>query len=106
MLAPPVDSVCSREIRDSDFAVLADFLGKGLGYPSAYYLLILDRLAQRAAPVGYPRYGYLLETSKTIVGAILLIFTEIKLSDASSIRCHVTAWYVDPHYRSFGAIFF
>jgi hypothetical protein len=100
------DHVRSREIGDSDIARLADLLGRGLGYPSSYYLQILERLGQRAVPSGFPRYGYLLEAGDTIVGAILLIFTEIRLPDSCAIRCHVTAWYVEPSYRLYGAIFF
>jgi hypothetical protein len=103
---PPPRRVCSREIADSDISRLADFLGRGLGYPSSYYRRILDRLAQRDPPTGLPRYGYLLETDNAIVGAILLIFAEMKLPEITTIRCHVTAWYVDPDYRIFGAIFY
>jgi hypothetical protein len=96
----------SREIRESDIPVLAELLGRGLGYPSAYYLRVLDQLTERPVPSGLPRYGYLLESGTTIVGAILLIFTQVQLPNESTIRCHVTAWYVEPGYRAFAAIFF
>ena len=102
----PHNRVRSREINNSDLLPLAEFLGRGLGYSSRYYSQILDRLAERPALTGFPRYGYLLESGNNIVGAIVLIFTEIRLTDVRTIRCHVTAWCVDPHYRTFGAIFF
>ncbi len=97
----------SREIRDADIGALAEFLGKGLGYPSAYYLKILRLLGhpERCLPTGLPRYGYLLEDRGRIAGAILLIFTN-QLGDVCKVRCHVTAWCVDPRYRLFGAVFF
>ena len=98
--------VRSREIRDSDIPFLAEFLGKGLGYPTGYYLQILERLAQRPIPTGFPRYGYLMENGDNIVGAIILIFTEFQQPDFCNIRCHVTAWYVEPYYRPFGTLFF
>src|SRR5581483_11184868 len=96
----------SREIEESDFRSLSEFLGLGLGYPSAYYLQILERLAGRPHLPNFPKYGYLLENDETIVGAILLIFTQFDLPDIREIRCHVTSWYVAPAYRTFGSVFF
>jgi hypothetical protein len=102
----PCPDVRSREIRDSDISSLAEFLGKGLGYPTRYYLQILERLAQHSTPTGFPKYGYLMKDGDNIVGAIILIFTEFKQPDYRTIRCHVTAWYVEPYYRPFGSLFF
>jgi hypothetical protein len=98
--------VHSREIRDSDIPSLAEFLGEGLGYPAEYYMQILERLTRHPTPAGFPKYGYVLVNDNNIVGAILLIFTELKLPDICTIRCHVTAWYVEPYFRPFGTLFF
>jgi hypothetical protein len=106
-MSPPIrQGVRSREIGDGDVPSLAEFLGRSLGYPGAYYAQILDRLAKHPTPAGFPKYGYLLESGNTIVGAILLIFTKMQLTDACAIRCHVTAWCVEPHYRPFGTLFY
>jgi len=99
-------NVRSREIRDSDIPSVAEFLEKGLGYPAGSYLKILERLAQHPTPAGFPRYGYLMENGNNIVGAVILIFTEFQQLNVGTVRCHVTAWYVEPYYRPFGTLFF
>ena len=98
--------VSSREIVESDIGPLAEFLGKGLGYPSEYYLQVFDRLTRHNTPDGFPKYGYVMTSGELIVGTILLIFTTINAGAASIVRCHVTSWYVQPEYRSYGTLFF
>jgi hypothetical protein len=75
----------SREIADGDVETLAKFLGRGLGYPSQYFLQILNRLAEHPTPTGFPRYGHVLEKEERIVGAILLIFSAIWSDDAPTV---------------------
>jgi hypothetical protein len=77
-------------------------LGRGLGYESNFYLEILRRLERHPTPDGFPKYGYVLVADGALVGAIILIFSKIE----SSIRCHVTSWYVEPAYRSYATLFF
>lgn len=96
----------AREIAKQDKAEVAVLLARGLGYPAAYYERVLNYLDEHPTPAGFPKYGYLLEDHGTTVGAILLIFTDMKRGDASSIRCHVTSWYVEPKYRCFATLFF
>jgi hypothetical protein len=96
----------SREIADGDVETLAKFLGRGLGYPSQYFLQILNRLAEHPTPTGFPRYGYVLEKEERIVGAILLIFSTIWSDDAPTVRCHVTSWCVEPEFRPYATLFF
>lgn len=103
----PIGSVLrSREIVDADVDTLAKFLGAGLGYPSCFYLQVLNQLKEHPTPTGFPRYGLVLESDGKIVGAILLIFSTVWSDGHPSTRCHVTSWYVEPDYRHFAALFF
>jgi hypothetical protein len=96
----------SREIADGDLETLAKFLGRGLGYPSQYFLRVLNRLAEHPTPAGFPKFGCVLETEERIVGAILLIFSTIWSDDAPAVRCHVTSWCVEPEFRPYATLFF
>jgi hypothetical protein len=98
--------VRAREIADADIPAVAQLLGRGLGYSPQFYSQVLERLSGHPTPAGFPRYGYLLENNGTIVGAILLIFSTLGPVGESSIRCHVTSWYVDPPFRCFATLFF
>ncbi len=99
-MAKPV--ITSREIRDTDLRELAELLGRGLGYETEFYLEILRRLERRPPVDGFPRYGYALLADGVLVGAIVLIFSRVQ----SSIRCHVTNWYVAAPYRTYATLFF
>jgi len=101
-----LSSVATREITESDIRPLSELLGKGLGYSSEYFLQVFDRLTHHNTPEGFPKYGYAMTSGDLIVGAVLLIFTRIKTDAGSSVRCHVTSWYVQPAYRSYGTLFF
>lgn len=101
-----VSALRSRETTDGDVETLAKFLGRGLGYPSQQYLQILSRLAVHPTPVGFPRYGYVLENEKRIVGAVILIFSTIWSDDGPAVRCHVTSWFVEPEFRPYATLFF
>jgi hypothetical protein len=95
-----------REIADSDLKDVSEFLGKGIGYSSQYFLQLLRRLAQHPTPSGFPKYGRLLTCDSTIVGTIILIFSTVQSDGIPSIRCQITGWCVEPAYRSYAAIFF
>ena len=47
-----------------------------------------------------------MEQDGALVGTILLIFTNVQSRDSSTIRCHVTAWYVKPEYRAYAGLFY
>ena len=95
----------SREIRDDDCGMLAEFLGNGLGYSNHQFQLIFQQLAKHSTPEGFPRYGYVLESDDKIVGAILLIFSRIWSDGVPRIRCHVTSWCVEPDFRTYATLF-
>jgi hypothetical protein len=110
MLAPPPTPpghlrVRTREIGEADHEAMAEFLGKSLGYPAGAYLAILRILKDHNTPQGFPKYGYLLEAGGAIAGGILMIFSAVRGEDGPYIRCHLTAWCVDPVYRSYASMF-
>ena len=91
------EKVRCRQIQAADGPAVADLLA--VGFPDrtlGYWRQALCALEDRAAPEGYPQFGYLLEGEREIVGVLLLIFTEI---GGGKVRCNVSSWYVDPAYR-------
>jgi hypothetical protein len=98
--------ISSREITENDLHSVAGLLGKGLGYDSRYFSDVLTRLIKHPTPKGFPKYGYLLEHNGALVGAIILIFTKVQSRSSSTIRCHVTSWYVQSPYRAYAALFY
>jgi hypothetical protein len=95
-----------REITPDDFDGVAELLGRGIGYSHQYFLDLLERMVEHPTPAGFPKYGRLLESNGSIVGAIILIFSTIWSEGVPSIRCHVTGWCVEPRYRCYAAVFF
>src|SRR5215467_4004064 len=96
-------SLRCREITDGDLARIIDLLSKG--FPTrgrGYWARALERLAQRQAPPGFPRFGYMLEAGHGPVGVILLIFSTFSINGRSSVRCNLSSWYVDPAFRAQG----
>lgn len=89
-----------RAIAESDIAAVADLLTRGFaGRPWAYWQRGLRRQAEREAPDGYPRYGYLLESGDAIVGVLLLLYSARGEGERTVIRCNVSSWYVEPAFR-------
>ena len=98
-------SVRCRLITDSDFEAVADLLVRG--FPKRgreYWTRALNLLQRRRVPETCARYGYLLEVGKRPVGVHLLIFCSGAEQPGPGIRCHTSAWYVEPEYRSLGAM--
>ena len=95
-----------RPIEERDLDEVAVLLARGLSYRKEYFVQLFDRLRTHPTPPGFPKYGYVLANQASIVGAILLIFSEVKTSGSSLIRCHVTSWYVEPEFRPYAALFF
>jgi hypothetical protein len=98
-------TVRCRQINDSDVDGVADLLTKGFRVRSSdYWRRALAKLGSHPTPDGLPKYGYLLESGGVPVGVILLIFSSIPASDAVTMRCNVSSWYVDPEFRSHAAL--
>jgi len=90
-----------RQIRDTDTDGIVDLLSRGLsGRARHYFVRALARLSEHPTPPGFPKYGYLLESDGTPVGAILLVYSSMLVNGEIQIRCNVSSWYVEPAFRS------
>jgi hypothetical protein len=90
-----------RQIREPDLEPVADLLTRGFpAKPRKYWTSALARLEAHGAPEGCPKYGYLLEADGTVVGVLLLIFSQ----SGGVMRCNVSSWYVEPAHRSHAAL--
>jgi len=100
VMSPPLQrpQIRCREIREGDFAGVAELLSKSFGSQQCQ-LLRLRRLAEREVPAGLPKVGYLLESAGTVVGAVLMISSAISRNGAAFIRCNLSSWYVEPEFR-------
>jgi len=47
----------------------------------------------------------MLDAGGAAVGAVLLIFSNVRVGDTATIRCNVSSWFVAPEFRSFGSLF-
>jgi hypothetical protein len=93
---PASPQVRCRQIGPADLHPVTDLLTRGFPERSRkYWTKALARLGAHAAPKGLPRYGYLLEADRRVVGVLLLIFFERD----GEIRCNVSSWYVEPAFR-------
>jgi hypothetical protein len=98
-----------REIDASDRTKLLDLFAEGFpSRPRAFWNRTFDRLASRACPEGYPRYGYGLFCHGRAVGALLLIYSHFTGSGSSDgkrpVRCSLSTWYVAPDYRVYATL--
>ena len=70
----PMPAIRCRQIGAGDIPAVADLLTRGFSYRSPqFWHRALDHLTRHEPPPGLPKYGYLLETGDTLVGAILMI---------------------------------
>jgi hypothetical protein len=94
-----------REISDADIDAIADLLTRGFVYRSReYWIQGLRRQAAREIPLGYPRFGYLLDNDGTAVGVLLLLYTSRTDGGEATIRCNLSSWYVDPAFRNYAPL--
>jgi hypothetical protein len=95
-----------REISGSDIGDVANLLQKG--FPSRslrFWLTNLDLLAGFPTPVGCPKYGYILESDGAPVGVVLTVSSQRFVNNGHQTQCNLSAWYVEPAYRSYAALF-
>jgi len=100
-----VSKVRCREIAAADIEAVAGLLTRG--FPARardYWLRGLHRQAERQAPDGYPRFGYLLESEGAPVGVLLLLYTSRRDDGETTVRCNVSSWYVDPQFRNYASL--
>jgi hypothetical protein len=99
-------SLLLREIEGSDFEEVSKLLGQQIGYPTGYFMELLQRMTKLPTVAGYPRYGRVLVSDGKIVGAIILIFSRRIREAVAVVRCHVTGWAVEPEFNPLAALFF
>ncbi len=94
-MMPPI--LRRRVIEETDLEAVVALLATGFPAHSAtWWRRGINRLRQRRSPLGYPRYGRLLEFDGHIVGALLTIHAE--MTDAAGVafvRCNLSGWYVE-----------
>jgi hypothetical protein len=106
MMAPERPDVRCRLIEDPDIPSVVACLRRGFPYRlKAYWTRALQRMATLTAIEGFPRYGYLLETSGRIVGVLLMIHSRRVGASGETIQCNLSSWCVDKEYRGYAAFF-
>jgi hypothetical protein len=106
LLCAPSNIRC-RRIEDADADNIVSLLSRGFASrrPRRFWEHVIASLAARATPADAPRYGYLLESNGTAVGAILQIYSMQRAggsgTPAATTRCNVSSWYVEPAFRSY-----
>jgi hypothetical protein len=97
----------ARRITPADRDAVAALLHKGFGLrrTRAFWQGAVDTLATRNVPDGMPQLGYLLESDGRVVGAILVIASTPRTgADPDAVRCSLSSWYVEPHFRIYAAM--
>src|SRR6185312_10466402 len=94
-----------REVTDADIGAVINLLL--LGFPArsqAYWETGFERLADRPAPAGMPRYGYVIAADGELVGSILLISTLVAVNEQVAVRSNVSSWFVKLPFRSLSSL--
>jgi hypothetical protein len=102
---PPVPAIRCRQIGKADIPAVATLLKRG--FPNRtrqFWLHALASLTGREPPLGLPKYGYLLETGGSPVGAILMICSAMREGDRIETRCNLSSWYVEPAFRAYATL--
>jgi hypothetical protein len=106
MSSPGSTAIRIRQICDADVPAVAELLARGFRErPRRFWGQVFAGLSEHPAPDGLPKYGYMLESAGAVVGALLLIFSRRPNGDATTIRCNVSSWFVDPAFRSYASLF-
>jgi hypothetical protein len=96
----PFSTVRCREIADFDVDTVAGILEKSFPKRSRdYWFRVFGRLARHPTPAGMPKYGYLIESKGTPIGALLLISSRIQENHTFTIRCNLSSWCAEPNFR-------
>jgi len=108
LTAPP--GIRCRPIEDGDAQGIIALLTRGFAprRTPQFWQEVISRLGRRAVPADAPRYGWLLESNRAPVGALLQIFSRMPAGDGGgeegALRCSVSSWYVEPDFRSYAPL--
>ncbi|WP_206075213.1 hypothetical protein [Mesorhizobium tamadayense] len=99
---PP--GVGCRPFDEEDWEGVADCLHRGFPERShGYWIEALTRLSQRPAVADFPRYGFVLEKSGRVVGAVLTLYARHSGLEGDEIRCNLSSWSVDAEFRPYAS---
>jgi hypothetical protein len=94
-----------RLIEEADLEAVVDCLVRNFPKRSRdYWRNGLAAMAQCTRLAGFPRWGYLLEADRAVVGVLLQIGSTREDSNGSSLRSNLSSWCVDEAYRSFAFV--
>jgi len=81
----PTGGLRCRQIDEADIEAVASFLAHGFpAHDRGFWRDAFARLTKHEPPPDFPKYGYLLESDRVVVGAILLICSTLP----GGRRCH------------------
>lgn len=63
----------------------------------------MAHLTLHAPPPSLPKYGYLLDSAGTPVGALLMICSKLP-GAGEATRCNLSSWYVEPAFRTYAPL--
>jgi hypothetical protein len=102
MPATKTPGVRCRQIEAADTDSVVDCLRRG--FPRrrrAYWVRALARMAERSAIADFPKFGFVLESERGVVGVILVIYSRHAGPERETIRCNLSSWCVDKDYRGY-----
>lgn len=95
-MSPVPQRIHYREIASADFEKVVGLLLKGFrGRSRAFWVRALNRLADHATPLGFPKYGYLLECDEVPVGVYLQVYSSIVINGETRVRCSTSSLFVE-----------
>jgi len=98
----PTGGLRCRQIDEADIEAVASFLARGFpAHDRGFWRDAFARLTKHEPPPGFPKYGYVLEQDRVVVGAILLICSTLPADGAVTTRCNLSSWYVEPRFRPY-----
>jgi hypothetical protein len=101
-MTTPEPMLRCREIGEADIDAVVSLLTRGFTERDRlFWLAAFDQLARHKPPPGLPKYGYLLDSGGSAVGALLLICSRVPDGDALTTRCNLSSWYVEPAFRAY-----
>jgi hypothetical protein len=91
-----------RQIERTDIDAVASLLARGFpAHDHRFWLSAFGQLSRHEPPAGLPKYGFLLESDGSVVGAILLICSTLRADARETTRCNLSSWYVEPRFRAY-----
>jgi hypothetical protein len=102
---PQVQGLRCRQIDEADIDAVAALLTQGFpAHNHEFWLNALAQLTRHEPPPGLPKYGYLLDSEGTVVGAILVICSRMRANGTVVTRCNLSSWYVEPGFRAYATM--